>query len=199
VGKPAVGHDRAERLPEGQPRRHRDRGRRRGIDTDSAPRRRACGAAIISAERRRPRADETILNLVFLPGLSTKSGVSELSGRGVGMDVVKTNISQARRRDRRAERGRHRDEVHHHAADHAGDHQRAHGARWTATRCEGLELCAIPLANVQEATVVLEGKKYVVAVRRGTRRIDGPRGGHPPRLGLIEEVSTSLAPARALA
>jgi two-component system, chemotaxis family, sensor kinase CheA len=35
-----------------------------------------------------------VLNLVFVPGLSTKSDVGELSGRGVGMDVVKTNIGK---------------------------------------------------------------------------------------------------------
>ncbi|HKQ69265.1 MAG TPA: chemotaxis protein CheA [Polyangiaceae bacterium] len=35
-----------------------------------------------------------VLNLIFVPGLSTKSDVGELSGRGVGMDVVKTNISK---------------------------------------------------------------------------------------------------------
>lgn len=33
-------------------------------------------------------------NLVFLPGFSTKSQISDVSGRGVGMDVVKTRISQ---------------------------------------------------------------------------------------------------------
>jgi two-component system chemotaxis sensor kinase CheA len=35
-----------------------------------------------------------LLNLVFLPGFSTKDEVTELSGRGVGMDVVKTNIAK---------------------------------------------------------------------------------------------------------
>jgi two-component system, chemotaxis family, sensor kinase CheA len=35
-----------------------------------------------------------LLNLVFLPGFSTRTGVTELSGRGVGMDVVKTNIAR---------------------------------------------------------------------------------------------------------
>jgi two-component system, chemotaxis family, sensor kinase CheA len=35
-----------------------------------------------------------ILALMFLPGLSTKQDVSEVSGRGVGMDVVKTNVSR---------------------------------------------------------------------------------------------------------
>lgn len=35
-----------------------------------------------------------ILNLIFVPGLSTKDEAGELSGRGVGMDVVKTNIAK---------------------------------------------------------------------------------------------------------
>ncbi len=34
------------------------------------------------------------LNLIFLPGLSTAETVSDISGRGVGMDVVKTNIER---------------------------------------------------------------------------------------------------------
>jgi len=35
---------------------------------------------------------QEMLNLVFLPGLSTSAAVTDMSGRGVGMDVVKTNI-----------------------------------------------------------------------------------------------------------
>ncbi len=38
-------------------------------------------------------ARNEIINLTFLPGLSTKEGVSEISGRGVGMDVVKEKIT----------------------------------------------------------------------------------------------------------
>jgi two-component system, chemotaxis family, sensor kinase CheA len=37
-------------------------------------------------------SDNEIINLIFHPGFSTKEEVSEVSGRGVGMDVVKTNI-----------------------------------------------------------------------------------------------------------
>ncbi len=37
-----------------------------------------------------------IYNLIFLPGFSTAQQVSEISGRGVGMDVVKSNISKLR-------------------------------------------------------------------------------------------------------
>jgi two-component system chemotaxis sensor kinase CheA len=39
-------------------------------------------------------SDAEIDNLLFLPGFSTASEVSDLSGRGVGMDVVKTSIQQ---------------------------------------------------------------------------------------------------------
>jgi two-component system chemotaxis sensor kinase CheA len=37
---------------------------------------------------------DELFGLMFLPGLSTRDAVSEVSGRGVGMDVVKTNISR---------------------------------------------------------------------------------------------------------
>jgi two-component system, chemotaxis family, sensor kinase CheA len=37
-------------------------------------------------------SDKEIFNLIFLPGFSTKEAVTEFSGRGVGMDVVTTNI-----------------------------------------------------------------------------------------------------------
>lgn len=38
-------------------------------------------------------SDERIYNLIFMPGFSTVDEVSDLSGRGVGMDVVRRNIS----------------------------------------------------------------------------------------------------------
>jgi len=37
---------------------------------------------------------EDVLSLIFLPGLSTRSAADDVSGRGVGMDIVKTNISK---------------------------------------------------------------------------------------------------------
>ncbi|OCW22018.1 chemotaxis protein CheA [Pseudomonas sp. S3E12] len=38
--------------------------------------------------------DTECYNLIFAPGFSTKTEISDVSGRGVGMDVVKTKISQ---------------------------------------------------------------------------------------------------------
>ena len=37
---------------------------------------------------------DDLLGLIFLPGFSTSDQITDLSGRGVGMDVVKTNISK---------------------------------------------------------------------------------------------------------
>lgn len=39
-------------------------------------------------------SDTECFNLIFAPGFSTKSEISDISGRGVGMDVVKTKITQ---------------------------------------------------------------------------------------------------------
>ncbi|MEQ8938482.1 MAG: chemotaxis protein CheA, partial [Gammaproteobacteria bacterium] len=39
-------------------------------------------------------SDKEVYNLIFLPGFSTKQEISDISGRGVGMDVVKTRINQ---------------------------------------------------------------------------------------------------------
>ncbi len=65
----------------------------RGIDL-----KRTVQAAIrrghVAADRAAELTRREIYNLLFLPGLSTRAEVSEYSGRGVGLDVVKTNISQ---------------------------------------------------------------------------------------------------------
>jgi two-component system chemotaxis sensor kinase CheA len=39
-------------------------------------------------------SDTECFNLIFMPGFSTKTEISDVSGRGVGMDVVKTKITQ---------------------------------------------------------------------------------------------------------
>ncbi|MBI5328531.1 MAG: chemotaxis protein CheA [Deltaproteobacteria bacterium] len=39
-------------------------------------------------------SDKEILSVIFMPGFSTAKEVTDVSGRGVGMDVVKTNISK---------------------------------------------------------------------------------------------------------
>lgn len=39
-------------------------------------------------------SDRDVFNLIFLPGFSTAENVTNVSGRGVGMDVVKTNVEK---------------------------------------------------------------------------------------------------------
>ncbi|MBK9258951.1 MAG: chemotaxis protein CheA [Polyangiaceae bacterium] len=64
-----------------------------GIDTDRLLEK-AIAKGVVTQEEARTMSRREILNLIFVPGLSTKATVSEISGRGVGMDVVKTNISK---------------------------------------------------------------------------------------------------------
>lgn len=54
--------------------------------------RKAIEKGLITEERAIGMPDEKIFEYVFLPGFSTKDEVSELSGRGVGMDVVKSTV-----------------------------------------------------------------------------------------------------------
>ena len=49
---------------------------------------------LISPDEAARMNDKDSLNLIFTPGFSTAKKVSNISGRGVGMDVVKTNISR---------------------------------------------------------------------------------------------------------
>jgi two-component system chemotaxis sensor kinase CheA len=49
---------------------------------------------VISAEQAARMQEQDIFNLIFLPGFSTAEKVTKVSGRGVGMDVVRTNIER---------------------------------------------------------------------------------------------------------
>ena len=49
---------------------------------------------LVTREQTEEMERRELLNLVFQPGFSTRRDVSELSGRGVGLDVVKTNLQR---------------------------------------------------------------------------------------------------------
>jgi len=57
-------------------------------------RQKAIDKGLIDAETANSLDDRQCLQLIFLPGFSTKDQISSVSGRGVGMDVVKTNITK---------------------------------------------------------------------------------------------------------
>ncbi|MFO8049431.1 MAG: chemotaxis protein CheA [Desulfosudaceae bacterium] len=65
----------------------------RGIDPDII-KARAVEKGLLAPEA--SPTEQELLNLIFEPGFSTAAEVSDLSGRGVGMDVVKQNIAALR-------------------------------------------------------------------------------------------------------
>jgi two-component system chemotaxis sensor kinase CheA len=64
-----------------------------GIDLDRV-KAKAVSRGIISAEHAARMSDHEGLHLIFMPGFSTAEKITNVSGRGVGMDVVKTNIEK---------------------------------------------------------------------------------------------------------
>jgi chemosensory pili system protein ChpA (sensor histidine kinase/response regulator) len=63
----------------------------RGIDVESV-RAKAISRGLMQAEDR--LEDEDVLQFIFAPGFSTAEAVTQISGRGVGMDVVHTTVKQ---------------------------------------------------------------------------------------------------------
>ena len=63
----------------------------RGISAD-ALKKKAAGLGFISPAEAEAMSEEDAFTLIFLPGLSTASSVGQVSGRGVGMNIVKSTI-----------------------------------------------------------------------------------------------------------
>ena len=64
-----------------------------GLDLERI-RARAVERGLVAADRAARLSEREITHLIFLPGFSTAEKVTNVSGRGVGMDVVKTNIEK---------------------------------------------------------------------------------------------------------
>lgn len=65
----------------------------KGIDVE-ALKSKAVSKGLITEDEGRSMSDKEAINLIYLPGFSTAKQVSDLSGRGVGMDVVKKNVDR---------------------------------------------------------------------------------------------------------
>lgn len=92
-GKPAAGQLHIDASQQGD---HivilvRDDGK--GMDPDRIAKK-AMEKGLVTAERLRSMSEREILDLIFQPGFSTADKVSDVSGRGVGMDVVRTNLKK---------------------------------------------------------------------------------------------------------
>ena len=64
-----------------------------GIDPERVARK-AVENGLITADRVRSLSPRELLDFIFLPGFSTAEKVNDLSGRGVGMDVVRSNLKK---------------------------------------------------------------------------------------------------------
>ena len=64
-----------------------------GISTERVGRK-AVEKGLVTAEQLRLLSQREILDFIFLPGFSTAENITDLSGRGVGMDVVHTNLKK---------------------------------------------------------------------------------------------------------
>ncbi|ACX51413.1 CheA signal transduction histidine kinase [Ammonifex degensii KC4] len=65
----------------------------RGIDTEKV-RQKAVSLGLVDPETASRLTEEELYNFIFQPGFSTATQVTDLSGRGVGMDVVRKQIEQ---------------------------------------------------------------------------------------------------------
>lgn len=65
----------------------------RGIDAEKVGRK-ALEKGLVTEDQLANMMPREVLDLIFLPGFSTKEKATDLSGRGVGMDVVRTNIKK---------------------------------------------------------------------------------------------------------
>ena len=64
-----------------------------GIAVDKV-RQKAIERGVIAPDRAAQLGERELLQLIFLPGFSTAAAVTNVSGRGVGMDVVRTNVEK---------------------------------------------------------------------------------------------------------
>jgi two-component system chemotaxis sensor kinase CheA len=106
-----------------------------GIDTQALVQR-AVARGQISEDQARDMTRHEMYELMFLPGLSTRAVADETSGRGVGMDVVKTNISRM-------------------AGIIEVDSEPGHGTRLTIT-------LPITLAIIQALVIRAAGRTYAI-------------------------------------
>ncbi len=93
VGKPELGTLRlsVERRASRVAFRVSDDGR--GIDVESV-RRAAVAQGVLSAEAARATTPDALMRSLLTPGFSTSAGVDEISGRGIGLDMVRATVEE---------------------------------------------------------------------------------------------------------
>jgi two-component system chemotaxis sensor kinase CheA len=93
VGKPRLGTVRLSASQEGDHILLTIEDDGKGMDPDKL-KEIAINKGVLDPDAASRMSDSEAYNLIFAPGFSTKTEISDISGRGVGMDVVKTKITQ---------------------------------------------------------------------------------------------------------
>ncbi|MCR5673919.1 MAG: chemotaxis protein CheA [Lachnospiraceae bacterium] len=108
-----------------------------GIDTD-AVKKKAIERGTISPEQAEVMSEKEIIDLLFLPSFSTAKVVSDVSGRGVGLDVVRSKIGAL-------------------GGDVSVKTKLGEGSTWTIR-------LPLTLAIIQALMVIVGGEKYAISL-----------------------------------
>ena len=136
-GKPAVGSIFLDAYQEGNNVVIEVRDDGNGIDVE-AVKNKAIDRGVITPEQAATMADKEIIDLLFLPSFSTAKQVTDVSGRGVGLDVVRSKIESL-------------------SGEVEVKTQLGVGSTWTIR-------LPLTLAIVQALMVVVGGEKYAISL-----------------------------------
>ncbi len=136
-GKPPVGSIFLDAFQEGNNVIIQVRDDGNGIDPEIV-KSKAIERGVITPEQAATMNEQEIINLLFLPGFSTAKKVSDISGRGVGLDVVRSNIEAL-------------------SGEVSVKSQLGVGSTWTIR-------LPLTLAIIQSLMVVVGGEKYAISL-----------------------------------
>ena len=152
----------------------------RGIDQAKVlPRAKKLG--LVSAGTTTLSEDE-LVRIISRPGFSTADKVTDISGRGVGFDIVAKQGSRSGRLARGAHRLRARHEREHASAAHPGDHTRAHCPRRQGSLRDPSHPRARDFRVVAADAAGGQGKRGCRHPRRSVSGDLAAREGRPPRI-----------------
>ncbi len=136
-GKPAVGSIFLDAYQDGNNVVIEVRDDGNGIDTE-AVKNKAIERGVITPEQAASMAEKDIINLLFLPSFSTAKQVTDVSGRGVGLDVVRSKIESL-------------------SGEVEVKSKLGEGSTWTIR-------LPLTLAIIQTLMVVVGGEKYAISL-----------------------------------
>lgn len=136
-GKPAVGSIYLDAYQDGNNVVIEVRDDGNGIDTE-AVKNKAIERGVITPEQAAGMAEKDIINLLFLPSFSTAKKVTDVSGRGVGLDVVRSKIESL-------------------SGEVEVKSKLGEGSTWTIR-------LPLTLAIIQALMVVVGGEKYAISL-----------------------------------